>query len=129
MVFLSKVILSFSIYWITYFLHHKKKYGAVKASSIIAIIIGFIYQSCIYFNVELDVIKHYFLIAMGSTFMGMISKTHEHKVMDFIISAFIFVALYTNSSHFFDGLGGLLGTIACISILSVFGIERIIQKK
>ena len=126
--FLSKVILCFSVYWITYYLNHQKKFGAVKASSIIAILIGLIYQTFLYLQLEIDIAKHYFLIAMGSTFMGMISNVHQHKKIDFVLSSFIFVALYTNSSHFFEGLGGLLGTIACISILCVFGIERILLK-
>lgn len=126
--FLFKVLVCFSIYWFAYYLNHQQKFGAVKASSTIAIVIGLIYQILIYYTIEIDIIKHYFLIGMGSTFMGMISTIHQHKKIDFIISSFIFVTLYTNSSHYFDGLGGLLGTIACISILCVFGIERILNK-
>lgn len=127
MVFLFKVLLCFLIYGLTYYLNHKRQWGAVKASASIALLLGLGYQVLMYNEVHTNY-NDYFLIMMGATFMGMISDIHQHKIMDFIISSFIFCALYTNSSEFFHGLGGLLGTIACISILCVFGIERLLQK-
>lgn len=126
--FLSKVILCCCIYGFTYYLHHHRQFGAVKASASVALAIGIIYQLFIDQHIDIDFTKHYFLIAMGATFMGMISHVHQHKTMDFMLSSCMFVTLYTNSSHYFEGLGGLLGTIACISILCVFGIERILNQ-
>ncbi|WP_322969994.1 hypothetical protein [Faecalibacter sp. LW9] len=125
---LIKLIVCYGVYRLTFFLHHQKKWGAVKASSTLALIIGVIYQILIENDGTIDQKKHYFLIAMGATFMGMLSNIHQHQRIDFIISTFIFIALYSNTSHYFDGLGGLLGTIACISLLCVFGIERILKK-
>ncbi|WP_147439108.1 hypothetical protein [Faecalibacter macacae] len=102
--------------------------GGVTASASVALVIGIIYQICIEKNLHLYFFKDYFLIMMGATFMGMIAKLHEHKKLDFIISSFIFCALFQHVSTFFIGFGGLLGTIACISILCVFGLERILKQ-
>ena len=127
MIFLYKVLACFVIYWIVYYLNNIKKWGGVKASSFVALIVGVIYQVIIYINWNLDFSKDFFLIIMGASFMGMISEVHQHKIIDFLISSFIFCTLYQHTSQFFNGFGGLLGTIACISILCVFGIERIVN--
>ena len=127
MIFLSKVICCFIIYWLGYYLNNHKNWGGVKSSATIALCIGIIYQLSIYTDFEVDFLKDYFLIMMGATFMGMISVVHQHKIIDFIISSFIFCTLYQHASPFFSGFGGLLGTIACISILCVFGIERLLS--
>lgn len=127
MVFLSKVFCCFIIYWLTYHLNNTRNWGGVKASATVALVIGLLYQLSIITNLQTHFLKDYFLIMMGSTFMGMIANQHKHKKVDFLISSFIFCTLYQHSSTFFNGLGGLLGTIACISILCVFGIERIIK--
>ena len=125
MIFLSKVVCCFIIYWIVYYFNNIKNWGGVKASSVVAVGLGIIYQIIIYNQLKVDFLKDYFLIMMGATFMGMISIHHQHKIIDFLISSFIFCTLYQHTSQFFNGFGGLLGTIACISILCVFGIERI----
>lgn len=128
MIFLSKVICCFLSYWLCYHLNNTRKWGGVKSSAALAIFIGILYQFVIIMSLNTGFLKDYFLIMMGATFMGMIAKDHQHKKIDFIISSLIFCALYEHSSSFFKGFGGLLGTIACISLLCVFGIERIIQK-
>lgn len=129
MIFLLKVLCCFIIYRIVYYLNNEKNWGSVKASSFIALIIGTIYEILIHYNFHLEILKHYILIMMGATFMGMISKEHGHKYIDCLISSFIFCVLYQNISPIFNGLGGLLGTIACISVLCIFGIERLINIK
>lgn len=128
MLFLSKVIICLLTYALTYYLNHTKKWGAVLASSTIALIVGGMYQLAIINQFEVEHFKTYGMIMMGATFMGMIGKAHEHKLLDFVISSLIFCTLFQHISSLFDGLGGLLGTIACISVLSVFGIDRILRK-
>lgn len=126
--FLFKVILCLISYYITYYLNNTKKLGPIKASALVALPIGVIYQITIYYNFNLALVKDITAIMMGATFMGMLSHQHKHQLLDFSISAFIFCVLYEHVADFFYGFGGLLGTIACISILSVFGIERILKK-
>jgi len=128
MIFITKVLCCFSIYWLTYHLNNTRNWGGIKASAFVAILIGTAYQFCIEFDLKLTLLRDYFSIMMGATFMGMIANHHQHKKIDFIISALIFCTLFQHSSSFFNGFGGLLGTIACISILCVFGIERILVK-
>ena len=127
MIFLLKVLICFSIYALTYYLNNIKNWGGVKASAFIGVLIGIIYQIIIKLNFEVETLKHFFLIMMGATFMGMIADKHQHKKLDFIISSLIFCTLYQHTSTFFNGFGGLLGTIACISLLCIFGIEKVIN--
>ncbi|QTV05552.1 hypothetical protein [Faecalibacter bovis] len=129
MIFFSKVICCFVIYWLTYHLNNTRKWGSVKASATLAVLIGLCYQLSIKTNFNTEFLKDYFLIMMGATFMGMIAKNHQHQKIDFIISSFIFCTLYEHISNMFSGFGGLLGTIACISVLCVFGLEKILNFK
>ncbi len=126
--FLFKVVLCLIGYYLTYYLNNTKNLGPIKASAFVALPIGILYQIAIYYQFNLLLIKDIAAIMMGATFMGMISNKHQHQLLDFISSSFIFCVLYHHIADFFDGFGGLLGTIACISILSVFGIERILKK-
>lgn len=128
MIFLFKIIACLFSYSITYYLNNTKQLGPVKASALIALPVGIMYQLSIYYSVETELMKDFAAIMMGATFMGMISNKHAHQFIDFTISAIIFCTLYQHTSSFFNGFGGLLGTIACISILCVFGIERILAK-
>ena len=118
----------FISYFLTYYLNNTKQFGPIKASAIIALPIGLFYQIALIYNFNIELVKDIASIMMGATFMGMISSKHQHKLIDFIISAFIFCVLYQHIADFFNGFGGLLGTIACISILTVFGIERLLKK-
>lgn len=127
MLLLFETLICFVSYYLTYFLNHNKKFGPIKASVTIALPIGLIYQTAIYFHFENDILYKCITIIMGATFMGMISNKYKHTIIDFIISSFIFCSLCSHTSNYFNGFGGLLGTIACMSIICVFGINKILS--
>ena len=112
MIILYEIIFSIGVTYLTYFLNFRLKWGPVKASSFIAIVFGLLYQ----------LLPDYFwtsmpFIAIGSTFIGMVSLTKYYRYFNFIVAPVIFVMLYNNISSNFDGFGGALGTAACCSLI------------
>ena len=101
--------------WLTFYLNRYLKLGAIKSSSLLALIIGGIYQinesfyTTIYHG-------HPFLV-IGSTFIGMITSRKHYKNFNLFIAPIVFTIIYYNISKEFNGFGGVLGTAACISLL------------
>ena len=122
------VVFSVLIAWVTYYFNKNKGWGPVKASSFIALFFGGIYQlnSC-YFHLKLDENIPY--IAIGSTFIGMISTKKHDRNFHFYIAPLIFVFLYYNFSSYFKGFGGALGTAACISLVITIYLRSLKRTK
>ncbi|WP_407403836.1 hypothetical protein [Chryseobacterium sp.] len=115
-VLLAHIAFSISITWLTYYFNRYLKFGAVKASSCIALLIGGIFQLneyYLHFNLDKDIP----FIAIGSTFIGMVTSRRHYRHFNFFIAPIIFTLLYHNISKNFDGFGGALGTAACISLV------------
>lgn len=106
--------LSMSITWLTFYLSHKQKMGAVRASSLIALLSGVIYQipqSFVHIPPEIP------SIIIGSTFIGMITSRKHFKNFHLVVAPLFFVLFYTHLSKKFNHFGGALGTAACISLV------------
>lgn len=107
-----------SIAWLTFYLSHKQKMGAVRASSLIALICGLVYQIPQTF---IQIPPEIPSIIIGSTFIGMITSRKHFKNFHLFVAPLFFVLLYTHLSKRFDHFGGALGTAACISlVLTIF---------
>ena len=89
--------------------------GAVKASSLIALVIGGVYQIALWKGINFP--KDIPLIVIGSSFVGMIGSRKYHRNFHLFIAPIIFTLIYHNISKQFNGFGGALGTAACISLL------------
>ena len=116
MILFLHILFSVLITWVTYYLNRHLKWGAVKASSCIALIIGGFYQlNEWYFHLNLD--KDIPFIAIGSTFIGMVTSRKHFRNFNFFLAPIIFTIVYYNISKEFNGFGGALGTAACISLV------------
>ena len=56
--------------------------------------------------------------AIGASFIGMASSEVLHSYILLFVSGLIFSIIYLNTSRFFNGYGGALGTAACISLIA-----------
>jgi hypothetical protein len=65
------------------------------------------------------------ILFFGASFVGMVSSKILPKYGQVAVSGIIFALLYQNSSDFFNGFGGGLGTPACISVICVFGLKKL----
>ena len=106
---------------LTYYFNNKLKLGAVLSSSLLTLIVsGFFFFNPNLLNPELT--KNIPLVFIGGSFIGMVSCNQLSTFIGVSLSGLIYSIIYVNTSHFFDGFGGALGTSACISLLVVMSI-------
>lgn len=106
---------------LTYYFNNKLKLGGVLSSSLLSsIVAGFVHFFPSYIPPEL--VNHIPLIFIGSSFVGMVSSNQLSTLIGVSLSGLVYSVIYINTSKFFDGFGGALGTSACISLLVIMSI-------
>lgn len=106
---------------LTYYFNNKLKLGGVLSSSLLTCIVaGFIHFFPTYIPEQLA--NHIPLIFIGSSFVGMVSSNQLSTFIGVSLSGLVYSLIYINTSQFFDGFGGALGTSACISLLVIMSI-------
>lgn len=112
---------------VTYTLSIDYKQGAVRSSALVGVVIG----SCYLFFPDLfapPFAKDIPYVMFGGSFIGMVSaEKHIHK-MSILVAVLIFTLLYSLKSQEFNGLGGLLGITALISLIASVGVFIVIDK-
>lgn len=111
----------------TFIANHTLKLGAVKASAGLSFIVAlmFLLFDDIFKD---DIALQIQLVFFGASFVGMVSKEVISKYYQVALGGLIFSVIYLNTSYFFEGFGGALGTTACISVIIIFGLHTIISK-
>ncbi|MFI2741416.1 hypothetical protein ACG2LH_01640 [Zhouia sp. PK063] len=100
----------------TYIVNENLKQGPVRASALLSLLVAsFFYFFPDVCNINLT--THIPVVFIGASFIGMVSARVLSSYVLIGFSGLIFSVIYLNSSHFFEGYGGALGTAACISIL------------
>ena len=112
----------------TFIANHTLKLGAVKASAGLSFIVALL---CLFFDniFKEDLAMQIQLVFFGASFVGMVSKEIISKHYLVGLGGLVFSAIYLNTSYFFEGFGGALGTTACISVIIVFGLRIILNKR
>lgn len=116
MILLLNIILAICGAWLTFHLNKNLKLGPVRASGLIAMLVGGFYQLNTWFW-DFDLPKDVPFIVIGSTFIGMISSRKHFKNFNLFIAPILFTLIYHNISKELKGFGGALGTAACISLV------------
>lgn len=62
--------------------------------------------------------------AAGS-YIGMSGKEQIQNSMEIIVASIFLSTLFVISNDVFIGIGGKLGTIACISVMALYGIKTL----
>ena len=105
----------------TYFAAHNLRQGVVKASALLAVIVGgFFYLFPSGLSPELS--RSIPLAFIGATFVGMTGKNIIGNIIPIALAGAFFGVLFVYSAPFYNGFGGGLGTTACISVLITRGI-------
>lgn len=108
----------------TFLFSQQKGVGVVKASALLSLIVGIAAYS-IPVHPVVDQVAFAFC---GTTFVGMSSPTVLNKYW-IVAASILYGALFYFFAFQFEGFGGGLGTTACISTVSVFGIKKIVEKQ
>ncbi|MGJ1430546.1 hypothetical protein ACR79M_02750 [Sphingobacterium spiritivorum] len=97
------------------------KQGPIRSSaSLTMLVAGFLY----FFPELLSpyLTKNIPYVFIGSSFIGMVSSGQLSSYLGLGLAGLIFTFIFLNTSRFFDGFGGALGTSACVSLLAVMSI-------
>lgn len=107
----------------------------VKSPSIAVVgsssLLGFVVAILFYWNVlDLDpvLLRQIPVVVFGASFVGMSSSDVLKNLTWVFIAGLCFGLIFVNTSMFFSGFGGGLGTTACISVVITLGLSHLIQK-
>ena len=100
----------------TFFLHVDLNQGPVRASSLVGVLVGMFVLVCP------DLLSPYLtknlpLVCFGASFIGMVSSKVLSNYFLIGFSGIVFTIIFFNTSSFFNGFGGGLGSAACIALL------------
>ena len=112
---------------LTYWLQHQFKFSAVQASAGPSLIIAIIAYTTPNLAPQ-EYILYCPLVFFGASFVGMASKAVLPKYWQLALSGAIFSVIFLNTSVYFEGFGGALGTTACISVVLLVGLNMIFKK-
>lgn len=102
---------------LTYYVSEELNQGAVRASAVLALIVG------LFFYWFPNVLSSYLtntipIVFIGTSFIGMASPKGSKNYLLLAIACVFFSVIYVNKSHFFNGYGGALGTLAFITLIA-----------
>jgi len=104
------------------------KQGAVKASAAVSLVFGlafyFLPSEMLGYNLEL-LIKTAPVAVMGASFAAMSSAQVISNKKLMTVAGIVFSFVFLFASSFFQGLGGGLGTTACVTVIITLGMVKI----
>lgn len=112
--------------FVTYHLSSTLRQGAVRASSLVGIVVGLLWY--LFPSVfALALLQKIPYVIFGGSFIGMVTAERHISRRTLVMAAGIFSLLFSLKSSHFDGLGGLLGITAMLSLVSSVGVLLIWQ--
>ena len=104
-----------------------KKLGPIKGSSIVSLAFGlmFFFMSKSQPGYDLPVTMS--AVAMGASFVAMSSLKVIPDRKWMAVASVFFGLVFIGISPFLHGLGGLLGTSACVAVVVTFGVIRFME--
>lgn len=113
---------------VTQLIHLRFKQGPVRSSALVSLLVaGFfhLFPAIISFHLT----KHIPVVVIGASFIGMATADRLGTFLGTAFAGLIFGIIYLNTSRYFEGYGGALGTSACISVLVAMSIPFLTSKR
>lgn len=107
----------------SFYINHNLKKGPVFASAIVALFGGIVFP----FLFKDSGLTLAAAITAGS-YAGMSGKERIESYKEMVIASIFLSILFIISNDAFIGIGGKLGTIACISVMSLYGIKAFCKR-
>ncbi|MFT6746807.1 MAG: hypothetical protein ACJAZ2_001151 [Glaciecola sp.] len=108
---------------LTYYFVDKVKWTTVKSSALLSLFFAcsaMLINS--YYSFDHELYSTYFF---GSSFVGM-SSSSKLSYFKIVIAGLLYGLTLYVFTDYFSGIGGVLGTTACITVIVVFLMSRII---
>ena len=105
----------------TFILQVKCKQSPVRSSALVGVVVGLF---VLMFPKLLSpfLTENIPLVCFGASFIGMVSSKVVSNHLLIGISGVVFTIIFFNTSSYFNGFGGGLGSAACISLLVTLSI-------
>ncbi|WP_205334612.1 hypothetical protein [Flavobacterium fluviale] len=121
------ILIGFSGAVITFYVNEGIRQGPVRASALLSFAVTLVIRSNV-LNLAPYLLQNIPLVFIGSSFIGMVSSRLISNYCTIGAAGVIFCIIFLNTSRFFHGFGGALGTSACISLLIILSIPIVTKK-
>ncbi|RCW89947.1 hypothetical protein [Winogradskyella arenosi] len=113
---------------LTFFISEKLKQGPVKASALLALVVGLFFY-CFPNWLDPYLTKHIQVVFIGASFIGMVSASTMKNYALLAIAGTLFTLIYMSKRNVFNGYGGSLGTLAFVALLSTMAFATAIAEQ
>jgi len=105
----------------TFFVSERLAQGPVRSSAGLSLLVAAFFY---FFPHSLGpfLTKNIPVVFIGASFVGMVSARLSSSYLRLATAGVLFCLIYLNTSSFFNGYGGALGTTASISLLAVLSL-------
>jgi hypothetical protein len=106
---------------ITFYVNEGLKQGPVRSSALLSLMVGLYFH---FFPGMMDsyLVKNIPIVFIGASFIGMVSARLLANYLLIGLAGIIFCLIFLNTSQFFNGYGGGIGTASAIALLAVLSI-------
>lgn len=106
--------------WGTFRFAQFPQIGAVRSSAILSLLVGLLFHF-IPINSDFSMIP---IVFIGGSFVGMTSVERISSAFQLFLTGMIFGAIYHYIVPNHLGLGGALGTSACLAVIVMLGLKK-----
>ncbi|MET1057699.1 MAG: hypothetical protein ABWY16_20455 [Pedobacter sp.] len=118
---------SFVSSMLTFYVNEDLKQGPVRSSALLSLAVGLFF----YFfphSMGSYLVKNIPVVFIGGSFIGMVSSRIVSSYLLIGTAGLVFCLIYINTSRFFNGYGGAVGTASSIALLAVLSIPVVTKK-
>jgi len=111
----------------TFYVNEHLKHGPVRSSAMLSLAVGLFF----YFFPHLMnsfLVKNIPIVFIGGSFIGMVSSRVLSNYLLIGTAGLIFCLIYINTSRFFNGYGGAVGTASAIALLAVLSLPVVTKR-
>lgn len=112
----------------TFYVNTHLKQGAVRASALLSFVVAIFFHWFPYM-LNQTLTTNIPVVFIGASFIGMVSNKVVNNYITLVVAGVIFSIIFLNTSNFFTGYGGALGTSACISLLTAMSLPLFLSRK
>lgn len=111
----------------TYLVSHELKQGAVRASALLALLVGLFFY-CFPELCNAYLTKNIPIVFIGTSFIGMVSSSGRQRYVQLTFAGILFSVIYSYNYQLFEGYGGALGALAFIALLATLFLSYLFSK-
>lgn len=109
---------------LTYYINHFTNRGPIFASGVVTLMAGLILP-----RIWPDQGPSLALAATCASYAGMAARSRIKTFRDMTLCSLLVAALFILTKNAFVGIGGKLGTIAGIAVISVWGVRSLVEER